>query len=190
MTKPLEVFVKPLNINKKGVGKCRACQLAREQELREIPRIGTPVEDLPPKMCTHCGETKPQTEFSRIGVRYIAAICKECVRRRTREYNRTHPKSYRQLEAVREKTQRAHARRVGAPLVERVDRIAIIERDGSRCYLWCGRVLQASEITLDHVIPLRRGGVHTANNLRVACRRCNQRKGTKLLEELTDLPQS
>jgi 5-methylcytosine-specific restriction endonuclease McrA len=37
--------------------------------------------------------------------------------------------------------------------------------------------------TVDHVIPLARGGAHTAENLVPACQRCNDSKGTHLVEE-------
>lgn len=32
---------------------------------------------------------------------------------------------------------------------------------------------------LDHIIPERHGGPATADNIDLACRRCNRRKGTK-----------
>lgn len=51
-----------------------------------------------------------------------------------------------------------------------------------RCYL-CNRPLAVSSWT-DHVVPIARGGVHCAENLRPCCRACNQRKGTRLLSEL------
>lgn len=37
--------------------------------------------------------------------------------------------------------------------------------------------------TLDHVVPLARGGRHSIENLTVACVSCNSSKGAKLLEE-------
>lgn len=78
---------------------------------------------------------------------------------------------------------RNRARRQQCPRIDRIDRPAIIRRDASTCYL-CGRVLNRSEITLDHVVPLARGGTHTDDNLRVCCTACNSRKGTRLLSEL------
>ena len=63
--------------------------------------------------------------------------------------------------------------------VEPVSRHDIIVRDASTCYL-CGRLLTADEVHLDHVIPLARGGAHTADNLRVACAPCNQSKGATM----------
>jgi len=59
--------------------------------------------------------------------------------------------------------------------IEKVNRQVIILRDKSTCYL-CLSPLKSKEVTLDHVIPLARGGVHAETNLRVACRPCNSRK--------------
>jgi 5-methylcytosine-specific restriction endonuclease McrA len=78
-------------------------------------------------------------------------------------------------------------RRYKVSVVERVDRFSIIERDNSTCYLWCKRTLAASEIELDHVIPLSRNGSHASANLRVACHKCNVRKRDRLLSEIHDL---
>lgn len=75
------------------------------------------------------------------------------------------------------------ARKYGAPIYENINRNEIIERDASTCYL-CSQVLSADEIQLEHVVPLSRGGAHSADNLRVSCDPCNRRKGTKLLEEM------
>lgn len=75
--------------------------------------------------------------------------------------------------------------------IEKIDRNAIIQRDRATCYL-CGDILDTATtfphvkyITLDHVIPLARGGTHTTDNLHVACHSCNSRKGDNLLSELT-----
>lgn len=64
--------------------------------------------------------------------------------------------------------------------IEPVSRSAIIERDNRTCHL-CGKTnLPDTQIHLDHVIPLSRGGPHTEDNLRVACAPCNIRKGARL----------
>lgn len=63
-------------------------------------------------------------------------------------------------------------------VVERVNRAGVILRDASTCYL-CGKVLALAEVTLDHVIPIARGGAHAEWNLRVACRPCNASKGAR-----------
>lgn len=81
-----------------------------------------------------------------------------------------------------DKEQRRRARKRNAPRIERIDRLALIERDKWTCYL-CMQICTPNNVTLDHVIPLYHGGTHTADNLRVACRTCNSRKGRKLLKD-------
>ena len=49
---------------------------------------------------------------------------------------------------------------------------AVVQRDGGQCKL-CGRKLTRKEITMDHIIPVSRGGRSTFENLRVACGPCN-----------------
>jgi 5-methylcytosine-specific restriction endonuclease McrA len=51
-------------------------------------------------------------------------------------------------------------------------RAYIIERDRSICHI-CGKKCRPGEITLDHVIPLAKGGTHAEENLRVAHLSCN-----------------
>ena len=41
----------------------------------------------------------------------------------------------------------------------------------------------ASDLTLDHILPRHRGGLHTWDNLVAACKPCNHRKGGKTPEE-------
>lgn len=60
---------------------------------------------------------------------------------------------------------------------------SVIARDGRACYICDLWIEQDKDITLDHVIPLTRGGPHTLHNVRIACRRCNSRKHNKLLSE-------
>ncbi len=55
-------------------------------------------------------------------------------------------------------------------------------RDGNRCQ-YCGRRFSTSELSLDHIIPLSRGGPSTWETVVCACLPCNVRKGSKLLEE-------
>jgi len=82
------------------------------------------------------------------------------------------------LDSRRRRKAARRARKAAAPVVEPIRRAMVVERDASTCYL-CGKVLTDAEITLDHVIPLARGGNHTEANLRVACRPCNSRKGVR-----------
>ncbi len=72
------------------------------------------------------------------------------------------------------------ARKAGATIGAPINREDIIRRDKSTCYL-CGKTCEPHEIHLDHVMPLSKGGHHTAENLRVACSTCNLAKGDSVL---------
>lgn len=56
----------------------------------------------------------------------------------------------------------------------------IFRRDNFTCQ-YCGR--QTSHLTIDHVIPRHRGGLHRWDNLVAACPPCNRRKGGRLVQE-------
>ena len=40
----------------------------------------------------------------------------------------------------------------------------------------CGICGEAKPLTRDHILPLKRGGQHTASNIQALCRSCNSRK--------------
>ena len=44
-----------------------------------------------------------------------------------------------------------------------------------RCH-WCNRETPAGELTMDHIIPISRGGKSTKGNLVPACKACNNQK--------------
>ena len=43
------------------------------------------------------------------------------------------------------------------------------------CY-YCGQKFDKSELTMDHVVPIVRGGRSTKSNVVVACKGCNSKK--------------
>jgi 5-methylcytosine-specific restriction endonuclease McrA len=59
----------------------------------------------------------------------------------------------------------------------------VLLRDGFMCQ-YCGRKLNSSDLTIDHVIPRARGGRTSWDNVVTCCRRCNARKGGHLPEEV------
>lgn len=73
----------------------------------------------------------------------------------------------------------------------------VIEKDNGICYL-CGCKTSKADSwldangyfvcgdtypTRDHVIPISKGGTHTRDNVRLACRKCNSRKSNTCIEE-------
>jgi 5-methylcytosine-specific restriction endonuclease McrA len=65
----------------------------------------------------------------------------------------------------------------------RLTRKAIYERDGYLC-CYCGQELAPTHLTLDHVVPLSKGGQKTWENLVTCCESCNFKKGDKSLKQL------
>ena len=61
-----------------------------------------------------------------------------------------------------------------------ISRKNILRRDGHRCQ-FCGR--GDIPLTIDHVLPLSRGGEDTWENLVCACVRCNNKKGDRTPDE-------
>lgn len=55
-------------------------------------------------------------------------------------------------------------------------------RDGYRC-MYCGEKFEASQLTLDHVIPKAQGGRNLWHNLVACCVDCNRKKGDRTPEE-------
>ena len=48
---------------------------------------------------------------------------------------------------------------------------------------YCGKKFKSSELTMDHLVPLIRGGKSTKGNLVPACKPCNHAKKHRLLME-------
>jgi 5-methylcytosine-specific restriction endonuclease McrA len=48
---------------------------------------------------------------------------------------------------------------------------------------YCGQQVGTSQLTMDHIVPLIRGGRSTKNNLVPACKKCNNHKKYLLLME-------
>lgn len=56
----------------------------------------------------------------------------------------------------------------------------MLERS-NKCH-WCPKLLTLDTSTLEHIIPLHRGGLDNANNRVLACDDCNKRRGHEMPE--------
>jgi 5-methylcytosine-specific restriction endonuclease McrA len=68
----------------------------------------------------------------------------------------------------------------------RLSRRAVLSRDGFRCQ-YCG---STKRLTLDHVVPVSRGGTNTWDNVVTSCAPCNVRKGASLPHEIGMMPRN
>lgn len=165
-------------------GECRACRSARNAVFR--------AENVEKERARHAAYNEQNREVLRERGRLYSARQRETYPERQKEalqrWYKSKGRAYHQQwkkahpDQCIESANRYRARLLGA-YHEPVDRTAIIDRDGGICYL-CGNTPTGWQLTLDHVIPLVRGGSHTPDNLRVACRSCNARKKQRLLSEL------
>jgi 5-methylcytosine-specific restriction endonuclease McrA len=92
------------------------------------------------------------------------------------------PEGKRKTTAIRH---RRRARLRGAvPRLTREEWEAIChEHEGGDGVVRCAYCGKACEPTIDHLVPLSRGGQHIASNVKPACLSCNSSKGARLVSE-------
>lgn len=64
--------------------------------------------------------------------------------------------------------------------VSKEKRNRVYKRDRNRCR-YCGIHFKPEHLTVDHIMPLSKGGTNDLSNLVTACVDCNTAKGSKLL---------
>lgn len=94
-------------------------------------------------------------------------FCAECVRARRSWHD----------------AKKNHKRRGAGPM--KVSRKRLLELRGNRCHI-CGKVIDLKlsgmhpmGFTIDHLLPVSRGGTNDISNLHVAHRRCNTARGNR-----------
>ena len=98
---------------------------------------------------------------------------------RSKAWAKAHPA--RRKDSVRRNSSKRRAQKI-VTTVEDISKQSVsnlFESVNGRC-VYCGA---KADLTLDHVVPLSRGGTHTLENLVGACFSCNSSKGNKLIEE-------
>lgn len=154
-------------------------------------------------ICRKCLEEKDESGFQRYittsGNKSIYKTCKSCRLKtrklETRKANWTRANKKRSGTSewnLRMREYRAHRRASGNPIIRncKSDKYRIVGRFkfliraevfrlyGSQCQ-YCKKEAD----TIDHVIPLARGGSNDISNLVPACRSCNSSKQAKLISE-------
>lgn len=51
------------------------------------------------------------------------------------------------------------------------------------CCAICGKPVKFKELTVDHILPLSRGGTNNMDNLQLACKECNLTKNRLTMEQ-------
>lgn len=126
------------------------CSRQCKEEARRVADKAARVASKSARSCLHCGGTIGPER--RVDAAYCSERCNQAAHN-----------------AVRKASWKVGERQ------ESVSRAYIVARDNGTCHL-CGKKCRPDEIHLDHLVPLSRGGDHSAANLRVACAACNLSK--------------
>lgn len=126
----------------------------------------------PERECRQCG-SKFQPQYKKLK-NYCSTNCKEEYNRQARRSNESHY---------------ARARKFGVAR-EKIVPTKVFKRDNYTCQC-CGIKTDKSlvkensnldnEPTLDHIIPMSKGGPHTYGNVQTMCRKCNTMKGDTVI---------
>lgn len=145
------------------------------------------------KTCRKCGEEKPLSEYSNHpSTKDLKhAWCKACVRKAAKKHardiasgkkkkkKRYRTKTYGKI--VRQRSTHVHRARAinpDAPMDTDIDLRKLFYRDGGICGV-CKKRVKSGDGSIDHVIPLERGGTHTWDNVQLTHKVCNLKKGIK-----------
>jgi 5-methylcytosine-specific restriction endonuclease McrA len=175
-TKPLTEYFKK-NGAKDGLrGYCKTCSAAyRRKWMRENPERGqalrarTYTKHRDKRVAHHREYNNQNRERINAESRRRAQENPELIRARGAAYKAANPAKYSEYEA-RRRWRKANL------AVGEVDYDAILERDGLVCHI-CGQPVPQGEHQFDHVIPLAKGGEHSAENIKIAHGLCNRKKG-------------
>ncbi len=191
--KELRSFSSHSNGNKAGRPRmytdCKFCKWAQRREAGDVrrnsPYIFDTTCDMWLKKCSFCDAIKPLDQFYAGSKTIALAACKECSRRKHRERRALGRDNYQYKTRLKKVYPNDRAARMAKKLgveCEVFTREEILERDGQDCYL-CGDAMHPLDVTMDHVLPMSRGGGHTRQNVRLAHKSCNSRKGNKTADE-------
>lgn len=145
--------------------------------------------DDPKCVCKECG-TKYHWTMYWMNTSACSIECKNKRKQKQNRKNREKLKSNPDYKRLRNHKQRA--KHYGVKY-ERVDIESIFVRDEYKCKA-CGtnvvrcKKYKPNQATVDHMIPLSRGGTHTRDNLITLCHQCNSEKSTKTWNEWGSAP--
>lgn len=150
-----------------------------------------------PRACVQCGEIyRPKHRIRSV---YCSRSCKGLAKTPRREsrvcphcgerfapIHKGHFLCTRRCSNAAHRLQSKFRSRVGEPTRPGIWRAQIAERDGWRCGICGGGVGKATRYpdplygTLDHIIPVTRGGTNDPSNLRLAHMGCNRSRGNRM----------
>jgi 5-methylcytosine-specific restriction endonuclease McrA len=162
---------------------CQRLAYLQTKALRRVAELGD-------RICAFCQESVPLE--LRSDARHCSVLCQQAawymennerLRRAARAW------AVENHERVTEHNERRRAR-MAAVTAEKVDIEALWTRDGGHCWICQGaidrdlRYPHPFSRSLDHVVPISKGGAHAMGNVALSHLRCNISKKDKLLAHL------
>ena len=148
-------------------------QLRREQLRKHREAIGRNSGRIEVLICKECGTTFERRVHNR-----VPEFCSKTCQRTN--WERNNPDKASAMKAKQQRKRRAMKCANGP--VDSIDFDVVCARDGWRCGI-CGRKVRKSlkfphpmSASLDHIVPLSKGGTHTWQNVQCAHFICNSRK--------------
>lgn len=99
---------------------------------------------------------------------------------RLKKFRKENPDIYHKRQAEIARRRRAKLAKVP---YEKIDSEAVYKRDGGICGI-CGKFVQKKEFSIDHIIPISKGGSHTYDNVQTAHLNCNIARGNRPLVKI------
>ena len=181
---------------------CRAEMAALSRRAQGVlPKPVPAVANESGKECLRCGEVKPLEVFpvsprGRLGRGSYCVPCSAAYHTSirelpggraksaayTRKYRAENQERWRLLHRVDMRNRRDRKSRVDSGLVTAKVVRGLYARDVCQ---YCRRLVPLDQRTIDHVVPLARGGIHHPDNLVMACGTCNFSKKDKTCDEWT-----
>lgn len=163
---------------------CRACNSMKVRAQRDA--IQARPHKLPAngqKHCSACRRDLPIAEFGKRsaspdGLHYW---CKSCISERGRSWRESNPEIWRPKHRVRQERRLRRIYENGGNL-NYWEWEEILQRYDHRCVA-CGK---RDELTLDHIVPVSKGGGTSAENVQPLCRSCNASKGATAIDYRPD----
>jgi len=166
--KPKTEFHKNKNTKDGLTVTCKPCAISRSSRWqKENPERVTEVQ----KMIYRKNPKKTKISSKKRNKTYYQKHT-DAQKQRTKEYRQRHPERHREQQARR----RSRKKQAGIYLILEKELKALL----SRCCVNCGT---NENITLDHIVPISRGGRHSVGNLQPLCLSCNSKKNNMFLIE-------
>jgi 5-methylcytosine-specific restriction endonuclease McrA len=180
------------HFNGKPSGWCRSCRTGAEQRRRKDAGMAERIKPTiygASKECLECREIKSLSAFppSKRGRCERGPYCRFCfsirfqpipaqVREATQRYRDRNRDWWRSLHRLTQFNRKSKSK---AQSDGTVTKAAAEKLYSVRECAYCGNRIPRKNRTLDHVVPLSKGGRHSVSNLVMACRSCNSAKGAR-----------